>query len=128
MYKPERRAGLPDFVSSESINLVELSRCQRYQLNHELDNDKHGVVNDSYGDQKASNLFFAPINPNGLDLELVEGLEIDLRQGHVSAGGYFIQETLERILCDDDLVDFVDVRANLKRHVPSYLDRWYHVR
>jgi hypothetical protein len=62
-------------------------------LDHEIENDIHGVVNDSYGNQKANNLLFASINPNRLDLKLVQSLEIDLRQGHVSVGRYFIQET-----------------------------------
>jgi hypothetical protein len=54
--------------------------------------DVHGVVKDSYGNQKTNNLFFASINPDRFDLKLVKSLEIDLRQGHVSVGRYFIQE------------------------------------
>lgn len=88
----------------------------------------HGVVNDSYGNQKANNLLFAPIYPDRLDLELVENLEINLRQRCVRVGRYFIQETLDRILGDDDFIDFVDVRAKLRDRVPSYLDHWYHAR
>lgn len=80
-------------------------------MDRELDSNIHSVIDDSYGNQKANYLFLTPIDPDGLDLELVKNLEIDLRQGHVSAGRYFIQEALERILSDDDLIDFVNRRC-----------------
>jgi len=79
----------------------------------EIEIDIHGVVNDSHRNQKANNLLFASIYPDRLDLKLVKSFEIDLRQRHVSIGRYFIQETLDRILSDNDLIDFVDVRAKL---------------
>ena len=95
MYRPERRAGLSVLASGEVINFAELSRRQSQELDYELERDIHCVVNDTYRNQKANNLLFASIDPSRLDLKLVKSLEIDIRQGHVSIGRYFVQETFE---------------------------------
>ena len=45
------------------------------------------------------------VNAEGFDHKIVQGLEIDLGNRCVCPGRYRIDETLKRVLSDDDLIN-----------------------
>ena len=55
--------------------------------------------------QEPHNFLFRPIDPDRLDQEAIQYLEVDLRDRRISARGESVDECLKRLLSNDNLID-----------------------
>jgi hypothetical protein len=61
------------------------------------------------------NFLLRAIDTDRLEQEIIESLEVDLRDGRISAWRERIDERLKRLLRNDDLIDYEICRDECKK-------------
>lgn len=93
------------------------------------DMDSHSIIDNADVRKEAHNFFFATIYANRLHLALVQRFEVDFGHGCISTRANAVDESFQRVLRDDDLIDYDGIRQlERRRWRSSYLGHCCHVR